>query len=87
MPSRKLLATFAAASLGLSSATSLNSFMKVPVQTLNEDTLQIPFNSSLACGACIRGGYTYCRTKSPGKKGRDPGDICCDKNDILCMFE
>jgi hypothetical protein len=84
MRSKKILATFAAASLGFSAASSVHNFMP---KTLKEDTLNIPFNSTLACGACVRGGFSYCRTKSPGKKGRDAGDRCCAAGDLSCMFE
>jgi hypothetical protein len=43
----------------------------------------IPFNATLGCGGCIKGGYIYC---IPGAEGSDPASwgsskaICCKDN-------
>lgn len=45
-----------------------------------DDNITIPFNGTLGCGACIRGGYIYC---IPGAEGSDPSTwgtnkaVCC----------
>ena len=31
-------------------------------QSLAESPIHIDFNSSLPCGACLRGGYSYCNS-------------------------
>jgi len=36
----------------------------------------IPFNSTLSCGGCVRGGYIYCAEKG-SKVGRGMNDMCC----------
>lgn len=51
--------------------------------------MTIPFNATLGCGACIRGGYIYC---IPGAEGSDPTTwgtnkaVCCkDKNNCPAL--
>ena len=71
----KLIATAALASLFI-----VNTQAFLDTQTvLVEDTISLAYNSTLACGGCIRAGYTYCMDMGNEKaKGRATGDVCCD---------
>ena len=52
----KLIAIAALASLFI-----VNTQAFLDTQTvLVEDTISLAYNSTLACGGCIRAGYTYC---------------------------
>jgi hypothetical protein len=45
-----------------------------------DDDLKIGFKANLGCGACIRGGFTYC---IPGPEGSDP-DTWAGKKSVCC---
>lgn len=51
--------------------------------TLTFDKLDIAYNDTLACGACVRAGYFYCIDKSDPERGRPRKDICCDSYDCV----
>lgn len=48
------------------------------------DSSILPYNESLSCGGCIRGGYTYCAEKG-SKIGRGLNDVCC--KDEACAIK
>lgn len=74
----RIFALSAALLMGCASATSF-----LP-QTLADANLDLPYDSLLACGACIRSGYSYCMGKGDDKtKGRGANDVCC--NDYNCL--
>lgn len=50
-----------------------------------EDKLDLPYDSSLSCGGCVRAGYFYCINKKDGHRGRVQGDFCCDTKE--CVLE
>ena len=51
---------------------------------LVEDTIDISFDQGLSCGACVRGGYTYCVNKKDDKAiGRGAGDVCCNSYECV----
>lgn len=52
---------------------------------LAEDRINIDYNETLACGACIRGGWYYCQDKHDEKRRRAQNDFCCP--DLLCVLE
>jgi hypothetical protein len=54
--------------------------------TLASDKLDIPYNNTLACGACVRAGYFYCIDKSDRERGRPRNDTCCDSYECV-LFE
>ncbi len=51
-----------------------------PIPKSYGENVSIPYNGTLGCGACIRGGYIYC---IPGAEGSDPSTwgtnkaVCC----------
>jgi hypothetical protein len=57
-----------------------------PFQILAEDSLTLDYDPDLACGGCIRAGYTYCAYKDNSEKGRNKLDRCCNKGDLDCMW-
>lgn len=45
------------------------------------ENITIAYDSSLGCGACIRGGYTYCTTAKEGTLySTTPTGTCCKSN-------
>lgn len=53
-------------------------------QTLGENDLNLEYSPDLACGACVRSGYSYCALKKGDWYKRASGDICC--NDDKCLI-
>lgn len=51
-------------------------FEDFAMQTLDETNVVIHFNSTLPCGACLRGGYVFCNSTTP---------TCCEPTDITCI--
>ena len=51
----RLLATSAVLLLA-----GVNAIFEKQAQTLEYKKLDVPYNNTLGCGGCIRGGYTYC---------------------------
>jgi len=49
---------------------------------LDEININIKYNASLACAACIRGGYFYCDKTSSGQASK-----CCEFTDISCLTD
>lgn len=82
----QLIAAFACATFVSANITPASEIFLAPhLNTLAEDTLNLPYSKNLACGGCIRSGYVFCGYKD-GKKGRDDLDVCCNKGDFECMF-
>lgn len=50
---------------------------------LVEDTISLAYSETLACGGCIRAGYTYCMDMKNSGKGRPSGDVCCNSADCV----
>lgn len=61
-------------------------FLSPHIQTLAEDTLTLDYDPDLACGGCVRAGYTYCAYKDDKEKGRNKLDRCCNAGDLQCMW-
>ena len=73
---------FALAAMMCAGFSAASNFLDTP-QTLAWDNLPasvIPYNETLSCGGCIRGGYTYCAEKG-SKVGRGLNDKCCDSEE------
>ncbi len=60
-------------------------FLSPHFQSLAEDTLNLDYDPNLACGGCVRAGYTYCAYKD-SEKGRSKLDRCCQSGDFNCMW-
>jgi hypothetical protein len=45
----------------------------------------VVYNKTLPCGACARGGYTYCLDPAQDSGDKDLADICCDSAE--CALE
>jgi hypothetical protein len=52
-------------------------------QTFSEDTINIPYSKDLACGACIRAGYSYCALKEGNWYRRAANDVCCNTDKCI----
>ncbi len=74
-----------AAVLAFTSLTNASSFLP-DLQILAEINLDLAYNETLACGGCIRAGYTFCASKDDSKKGRNPLDYCCNANNNTCLM-
>jgi hypothetical protein len=82
----QLIAAFACATFVSANITPASEIFLAPhLNSLAEDTLNLPYSKNLACGGCIRSGYVFCGYKD-GKKCRDDLDVCCNKGDFECMF-
>lgn len=47
-------------------------------QNLQENDLNLPYSPDLACGACVRSGFSYCAQKNGDWYKRAAGDVCCE---------
>ena len=51
----------------------------------DDDRLDLAYDSKLACGGCLRAGYTFCMNKDDHAKGRGVNDFCCRSDDLNCL--
>lgn len=82
---RSLFFTLIASSIASFAQASQDAFLLYPTttvkpQSLNEVNIDITYNQTLPCAACIRGGYLYCQeTDKEVSKCCEPFDITCWK--------
>ncbi|TNV76996.1 hypothetical protein FGO68_gene2805 [Halteria grandinella] len=84
---RSILLSTAAVLFTTVSAT--NPFLlATPPQSLllqDEGDLNLPFSADLACGACVRSGFSYCAIKEGDWYKRAAKDVCCE--DDKCVVD
>ena len=75
-----LIATALALFVGVNAIFEENDDLKM---LDNEDYIKIPYDKNLACGACVRAGFTYCIDRKDSGYGKPKNDVCCDTSDCV----
>ena len=57
------------------------SFLETMTLASSNDQLDLAYDPKLACGGCLRAGYTFCMGKDDKSKGRGANDFCCKSDD------
>lgn len=67
-------------------ARAQESFLdKVQVLTSSKTVLNLEFSEHLACGGCLRSGYTFCGQKDLKNDDYVANATCCKNEDTACV--
>jgi hypothetical protein len=77
---RTLLTIATVLFIGVNAIFEENDYLKM---LEGEDNLNIPYDINLACGACVRAGFTYCIDRKSSGYGKPKNDVCCDSAECV----
>jgi hypothetical protein len=67
-------------------ARAQESFLdKVQVLTSSKSVLNLDYSKHLACGGCLRSGYTFCGFKDLKNDDYVANATCCKNDDLPCI--